>query len=401
MRVLVLYEYPPLPAGLSTQGELLQRGLREIGVEAYGVHFKSDQEKEWYYRWYQPDFAVGVGYWGYAPHIILHTRQAGAAQPVPWLVANGYIANYRDTLNNLPLILVTSTWVKEVYVRDGVNPEIIEVLPVGCDTDVFHPRDLNDPKVAIAREIMGVPPDEVMILTVGGDAASKGSQEVMRALAMLGDAVPPWRYVCKVWPQARTTAQNQSDLELAEELGILDRVRYVTGKVSRDFMPYLMNACDIYCGPSRLEGFGMPQVEAGACGKPVIATRAMAFLDTLVHGETAFLAGVAVENRVSETILGEESGYPEGHRIVFDPPRIADYRANSNDIADYLALLLRDPALRQRMGEAGRQRAMDRYNYRVVARQFVDILSRRLGAEAPRELPLEAYTHDTEALVAT
>jgi glycosyltransferase involved in cell wall biosynthesis len=396
-----MYEYPPLPAGLSTQGELLRKGLREIGIEAYGVHLKSDQEKEWYYRWFQPDLAVGVGYWGYTPHLVLHTQQAGAAQPVPWLVADGYIANYREVLNSLPLILVTSTWVKDVYVRDGIAPDIIEVLPVGCDTDTFRPREVHEPKVAIAREIMGVPMDEVMLLTVGGDAASKGSQEVMRALALLGDAVPKWRYVCKVWPQARTTSQNQSDLGLAEELGIIDKVRYVTGKVSRDFMPYLMNACDIYCGPSRLEGFGMPQVEAGACGKPVIGTRAMAFLDTLVHGETAFLAGVAVENRVSETILGEESGYPEGHRVVFDSPRVADYRANVSEIAEYLRQLLCDPSLRQRMGEAGRKRAVARYDYRAVARQFVDIVSRRLGVEVPREISQASYNLNEGDLVAT
>jgi starch synthase len=45
-----------------------------------------------------------------------------------------------------------------------------------------------------------------------------------------------------------------------------------------------------------LKGFGMPQVEAGACGKPVIGIKAMGMLDTLVHGETAFLANVAQKN---------------------------------------------------------------------------------------------------------
>ena len=35
------------------------------------------------------------------------------------------------------LILVTSNWVKEMYVRDGINGDKIEVLPVGCDTDLL------------------------------------------------------------------------------------------------------------------------------------------------------------------------------------------------------------------------------------------------------------------------
>ncbi len=49
----------------------------------------------------------------------------------------------------------------------------------------------------------------------------------------------------------------------------------------------------------------MVQVEAGACGKPVIGIRAMGMLDTLVHGETAFLAGVAQEIRIHEATLGK------------------------------------------------------------------------------------------------
>ncbi len=85
-----------------------------------------------------------------------------------------YIANYQEVLNALPLILVTSNWVKEMYVRDGINGDKIEVLPVGCDTDAFKPHDKNDPKIQAVREALGISPDQLMILTVGGDAASKG-----------------------------------------------------------------------------------------------------------------------------------------------------------------------------------------------------------------------------------
>lgn len=377
MKVLLMYEYPPVPAGLSTQGELLQRGLEEIGVEVYGVHLEAAQEKEWYYRWFAPDVAVGVGYWGYAPNLLIHPRDRGV-QPVPWLVADGYIAGFRDDLNNLPLILVTSNWVKEVYMRDGINGDIIDVLPVGCDTEAFIPRDRRDAKVAAIREMLGVQPDQLMILTVGGDAASKGAQEVMQALALIKHKAPDWKYVCKTWPQPRTEAQNREDLELAEKLGIADHVHYTTGFASRNFMPYLIAACDIYAGPSRLEGFGMPHVEAGACGKPVIGINAMAFRDTLVHGETAFLAGVALENRIHAAILDEHAGEHTGEHIVFNPPRIADYRANVHDIAEYLLRLMQDAALRKSMGEAGRKRVVGQYDYRVVARKFVDIVSQRL-----------------------
>lgn len=378
MKVLVLYDYPPSPGGLATQGDLLYRGLLEIGVDAHAVHFESAQEKEWYYRWFEPDVVVGIGYWGHTPQLILHPKRYGTL-PVPWLVADGYIANYQEILNELPLILVTSTWVKEMYVRDGIKADAIEVLPVGCDTDSFTIFKKDDPKVLAVRESLGISPEQLMILTVGGDAASKGAQEVMQALAVIDTKAPDWKYVCKVWPQPRTKAQNLIDLEMANQLGLEKNVTYATNTISRTFMPYLIGACDIYAAPSRLEGFGMPQVEAGACGKPVIGIRAMGMLDTLIHKETALLAGVAKRIVVKNVILGEESGFEENRTIEFDTPRTVDYRADIQDIAKYLLVLMKDAKLRKTMGLSGRERVVANFDYRVVAQKFVKIIQDRLG----------------------
>ena len=377
MKVLLLYDYPPSPAGLATQGHLLHRGLEEIGVDVHSVNFESAQEKEWYYRWFEPDVVVGVGYWGHTPHLVMHPQRYGVI-PVPWFVADGYIANYLEILEALPLILVTSNWVKKVYMRDGLSGKNIEVLHVGCDTDTFRPRDKNDSKVKTVREALGVSDDQIMILTVGGDAASKGAQEVMQALAINDPHAPDWKYVCKVWPQPRTEEQNLADLQLATHLGIEKNVVYTTSRVSRNFMPYLIAACDIYAAPSRLEGFGMIQTEANACEKPVIGIKAMGMLDTLVHGKTAFLAEVAQEIRLRETILGDESGYETGHKHTFKKPRIVDYRASIHDIANYLMDLMQKPELREKMGKEGRQRVVEHFDYRVIAKKFVEIISRRL-----------------------
>jgi glycosyltransferase involved in cell wall biosynthesis len=378
MKVLVLYDYPPSPAGLATQGNLMHKGLEEMGIDVHSVHFESAQEKEWYYRWFEPDIVLGVGYWGHTPFLVLHPKRYGV-QPVPWLVADGYMANYHEILDALPLILVTSKWVKSVYKRDGLNGKNIEVLPVGCDTDAFIPRDKSDPKVAAVREALGVAPDQIMILTIGGDATSKGAQEVMQALAINDTKAPDWKYVCKVWPQPRTEQQNLIDLQLATQLGIEKNVVYTTNVISRNFMPYLLAACDIYAAPSRLEGFGMIQVEANACGKPVIGIKAMGMLDTMVHGQTAFLASVAQEVRIKETTLGDESGYEPGHRVVFKRPRTVDFRASVHDIANYLMDLMQSAELRKKMGEAGRKRAIENFDYRIIAKKFVELVSEKLG----------------------
>ena len=154
--------------------------------------------------------------------------------------------------------------------------------------------------------------------------------------------------------RTRTRLQNLSDLEMATQLGIEKNVTYATNKISRNFMPYLIGACDIYAAPSRLEGFGMPQVEAGACEKPVIGINAMGMLDTLVHGETAFLADVAQKIVVNEVILGNESGFEEKHTVKFEQPRQWIIVPDVNDIAEYLLNLMTDKELREKMGK-GRQ----------------------------------------------
>ena len=348
---------------------MARRAFFQEGVSRNGRHI-----------WFKPDVVVGIGYWGHIPHLALHPQRYGV-HCVPWLVADGYIANYHEVLNVLPLILVTSNWVKETYVRDGINGDNIQVLPVGCDVENFIPRDRTDMKVQAIREALGVADDQIMILTIGGDAAAKGAQEVMQALAMIDTRAPDWKYICKVWPQPRTVDQNLKDLQLATHLGIEKNVVYTTSVVSRNFMPYLLAACDIYAAPSRLEGFGMLQVEANACGKPVIGINAMALTDTMVHGETAFLAGIAQEIRIGEAILGEDQGYENGHRIVFPNMRTADYRASVHDIAEHLLRLMEDSELRRRMGEAGRKRVVENFDYRHVAKRMVEMVSERLGIE--------------------
>jgi len=123
----------------------------------------------------------------------------------------------------------------------------------------------------------------------------------------------------------------------------------------------------------------MPQVEAGACEKPVIGIRAMGMLDTLVHEETAFLADVSQKIVVDHVTLGDESGFEKRHRVIFKEPRTVDYRADVHDIGKYLMILMNDAALREKMGKAARARVVKNYDYRVVAKQFIKILNDKLN----------------------
>ncbi|HEY3297686.1 MAG TPA: glycosyltransferase family 4 protein, partial [Armatimonadota bacterium] len=314
-------------------------------------------------------------------------------QAVPWLVADGWVANYQDELNKLPLILTTSDWVSEAYVRDGVSADRMVVQPIGCDTDNFVPLPPNDPKVKVVREALGVADDEKLILTIGGDGASKGSREMMRALAKIDSEFPKWKFVCKVWKQDRTERQNRLDMELAEELGIRDKVCYVEGVLSREFIPYLYNACDIYAGPSRQEGFGMPHVEAQACGKPVLSVDAMGIKETVVHGETGLLAKVKEWISITEGEVGPDAGYAEKQTIKFDTPKVIAVRADVDDLAEYALKLLTDDDLVKSMSLAARAHVEQNFDYRTVARQVSNLIKKRV-------LPLGRYGHGKDWIAA-
>ncbi len=395
-RFILLYEYPPPPAGLATQGHLLYRGMREAEMNCLPVHLSSSLQKQWLYHWFRPDVAIGVGYWGQLPDLVLHPRRFGV-EAVPWLVADGWVANYQDELNSLPLILATSSWVMEAYVRDGVSADRMVVQPIGCDLASFAPMPRDDPKVRAVRDALGVADDEKLILTVGGDGASKGSREMMAALAKIDSRYPKWRYVCKVWSQQRTTAQNTEDLKLAEELGIRHKVSYVDGVLSREFMPYLYNACDIYAAPSRQEGFGMPHVEAQACGKPVLSVDAMGIKETVEHGRTGFLARVAEWVSISEGFAGPWAGYPDERIIKFDEPKVIAVRANVDDLAGYVLEMLSDDALAARMGAAARLHIEKHFDYRDVATRVAKLVNERVLVRPSRH-PERSLRHPERSL---
>ena len=101
--------------------------------------------------------------------------------------------------------------------------------------------------------------------------------------------------------------------------------------------------------------------------------------DTLVQGETAYLAKVARKIVVNEVTLGNESGFESQHRVLFETPRTVDYRADVQDIAKYLMLLMTDAALREKLGKAARKRVVEHFDYRAVAKQFVELMNDAFG----------------------
>jgi alpha-maltose-1-phosphate synthase len=379
MKIAVLYVHPPEPDGLSIQGNLLYRGLKELGVEVMPCHYQPSFQKQWVLNAFKPDIAIGVGCWTYTRDIIESPMNAGI-QPVPWFVADGWVANYQKTISELPLVFTTSQWVTDTYKRDGVDTKNFQVLHIGFDREEMRPIPKTDPKIMKIREMLGIQPHEKMILTVGGDVTSKGAQEMFKALAEIDEEFKDWKYVLKHWDSESAEIHGEEEDALIDSLG-LDRgkIIYLSGAFSHDFMPYLLSAADIYAAPSRLEGFGMIQMEAEACGVPVISINVGGPADTIIHGQTGYLAGIGDEIKLTEEWAYRHMGFDADHKIVFDEPKVLAYRANISDLVKYTKELLTNDALREEMGRNAAEHALASFQYQDIAKKAVDGIQEKLG----------------------
>jgi len=385
MKCLILFAYPTEPDGQSLQGDLLYRGVLNHNYEAVPCHFKNSSQKTFYLKNFKPDVSFGIGFWGNVPEIVQEPLKYGI-KPVPWFNSDGWVANYQEEFNKLDLMFTTSSWVRDIYKRDGVDVSKIVPMHIGIDTNLFKPVENVKYKKAI-REMVGVKDNEKMILTVGGDVTSKGAQEMIRALAEINKEFTDWKYVCKSWPSECAEEWSSVEEDLAEELGIRDKVVFIHDEFTQEFMVHLLNATDIYAAPSRLEGFGMIQVEAMACGIPVISINKMGPGETIIHNKTGFLAKVAEEVKLEKEKVYKWMGFKQDGLVEFDSPKTFAYRADIGDLKKYTLNLLTNPELCTKIGEQAREHVLKNLEYRDIAKKMMEITEDRIGLKVKQNIP--------------
>ncbi len=117
-------------------------------------------------------------------------------------------------------------------------------------------------------ELTGI--DDPYLLVLGADQPTKRHDLALAAFAAA--ASKPWRLVMVQRPGSHDSARRLSRLKrLAKELHVRDRVVWLS-KVERDDLVSLIQGAGALLQPSIYEGFGLPVIEAMACGCPVIAT---------------------------------------------------------------------------------------------------------------------------------
>lgn len=149
------------------------------------------------------------------------------------------------------------------------DPDKVHVVPPGVDLGVFRPGDQSD-----ARRAIGVPEDAELVLFVGRIQPLKAPDVLIRAAAELMRRDPTRRDKLMVGvlggPSGSGLAHPESLQELAGELGLEDRVRFVP-PVSRAELAQWYRAADLVTVPSYSESFGLVAVESLASGTPVVA----------------------------------------------------------------------------------------------------------------------------------
>ena len=144
---------------------------------------------------------------------------------------------------------------------DPYNDDVVH-LPNGYDTDIFERVPTES-----ARERLGIDGDTPVVFALGTLKPRKGFQHLMRAMTRVRDAEPDARLV--IGGQGGMRDELES---LAAELGIADRTDLL-GYVESETLNDWMNAADLMVLPSYSESFGVVQLEAMACGTPVVATK--------------------------------------------------------------------------------------------------------------------------------
>jgi glycosyltransferase involved in cell wall biosynthesis len=233
------------------------------------------------------------------------------------------------------VLTVSKSSARDIVADFGVEPDRIEVIPLGVEPEVFSLPE--QPRV----------PGRIVAMA-SADTPMKGIATLLEAFAKLRtERDVELLLISRPKPGGRTE-------QLLDSLSIKDSVRFVSG-LSDTELAGVVGSAEVACVPSLYEGFSLPTVEAMACGTPLVVSRAGAIPE--VVGEDGTCADLVTPGDVAE-------------------------------LAHALGSLLDDPERRNRMGEAGRRRALARFSWRAVAEATAAAYARAIE-EAGRPVVLD------------
>ena len=156
---------------------------------------------------------------------------------------------------------LTGSFKRLLVERYGVEPWKVAVVPPGVDLGRFTPGDSGE-----ARELLGLPVDGQVVVSVRRLVARMGLETLLEAWAGLGPTEKRTLLVVGDGPERGRLE------ELAAGLGVADSVGFL-GRLGEEELVACYRAADVSVVPTtELEGFGLIVLESLACGTPVITT---------------------------------------------------------------------------------------------------------------------------------
>jgi D-inositol-3-phosphate glycosyltransferase len=187
-----------------------------------------------------------------------------------------------------------------------VEKEKIEVIPPGVDLSHFYPIPPDE-----AKEFIGVPPKDRMLLFVGRIEPLKGLDTLIDALALIRQKGVLDRNCCLCMtiiggdPQVSResmTAEMAHLQDMRAQQGLGELVTFL-GRRNQDTLPYYYSAAEVVVMPSHYESFGMVALEAMACGTPVVASQVGGLAFLIQDGITGFHVPVDDPEALSESLI--------------------------------------------------------------------------------------------------
>jgi phosphatidylinositol alpha-1,6-mannosyltransferase len=335
--LLTASTYPPVPGGVETYAFEMARGLDRLGervtvlARSRARHWAGDAEiRSGPVRRAYAKPLLRARFWSFVrkrPDVLFLTHRADF---LTWALA-------AKRARGIPVALTLHG--TELYGRRDLARII---APVNAPDTV--PAALAGDQSGAGR------PAGSVILSAGRFRAVKGFDRMIRALPAVLSKAPDAGYVL-----VGEGPEEGKWKALSRDLGVADHVLWIPpvpfDRWGRPPHAYY-NACDVFVGPSvsdpatgDVEAFGIAFLEAAACGKPVVVGRSGGAPET-------------VEDGVTGIVVDAES---------------------PDDLAGAVLRLLADPDLRKKMGEAGRRRVENEYNWTVSVRKVREVLKRIAG----------------------
>lgn len=227
---------------------------------------------------------------------------------------------YNSAMARADLVIANSDFTAEAIRRHYATGDRLRVIPRGADLRLFNPEAISAERQRVIGARWGLVenPGALVLLLPGRLTGWKGHDVAVEAMARLAatgqSGVLPGLQLIFAGDSQGRSGFAETLMRKVDELGRQQMIRWVG---HCDDMPAAYALADIVLSPStRPEAFGRVAAEAGAMGKVAIAADHGGARETIVDGETGFLAAPSSPDALAATIAKAIALGPEGRRAM-------------------------------------------------------------------------------------